>query len=371
MAHLVPDNIEQLVPYPPGKPMDEVRRELGVADCIKLASNENPIGPSPKAVAAIREAAAGLHVYPDGGGYYLKSALSERFGFDREQIMIGNGSNELLDLLIRTFMAHPGSNAVTSEATFIVYKLGTQACGKTLREAPLGADYGYDLRAMAELVDPDTRLIFIANPNNPTGTYVSHDALTTFLAAVDEKSAGDPPILVLDEAYCEYADADDYADGLALVRSRPRTVVLRTFSKAYGLAGARCGYGFATEDLVSYVNRVRQPFNVSSLAQAGALAALGDDAFLSEVVETNRAQMARLVVELERRGMRCVPSQANFVLFDTGAEAAWLYQSLMKQGVIVRPMAGYGLPTTIRVTVGTPPHNDRFLASLDRSLADR
>ncbi len=362
---LVADHIASLAPYPPGKPIEEVQRELGVADCIKLASNENPLGPSPRAVEAMKRAMDGLNLYPDGGGYYLKGALGERFGFSRSEILLGNGSNELIELLIRTFMSPPGLNAVTSASTFIVYKLIMQACGRELREAPLGPDRGYDLDAMLERIDSNTRLVFIANPNNPTGTYVTADALERFVAGMDARCGDDPPILVLDEAYYEYVDAPDYPEGVTWVRTRPRTVVLRTFSKAYGLAGVRLGYGFASADIVDYVNRVRQPFNVSNLALVAGVAALEDREYLAEVVRLNREGMALVTRELERRGVTVVPSQANFLLADFGRDTGPLYQALMRQGVIVRPMASYGLPTTLRVTVGTPEQNQRFLEALD------
>lgn len=369
MSSLCAEHISSLTPYPPGKPIEEVQRELGVADCIKLASNENPMGPSPRAVEAMREAATKLHVYPDGGGYYLKGALSERFGFDRSQIMLGNGSNEMLVLLIHAVASVPGRNIVTSRSTFVVYKLVSQAYGVEFRETPLDAGYGYDLDAMLEQVDDNTGLVFIANPNNPTGTYVSAEALERFITAVDEK-VSDPPLIVLDEAYYEYVDAPDYPDGLSWVRRRPRTVVTRTFSKAYGLAGIRLGYGFAEQEVCDIYNRIRQPFNVNSLGLVAGLAALDDGAYLEEVVRTNKAGMAVLGEALAARGAKVIPSQTNFVLADFGFDTGELYQALMRRGVIVRPMAGYDLPTTVRITIGTPAQNERCIAALDASLQE-
>ena len=371
MSTLVSENIARLKPYPPGKPIEEVQRELGVSDVLKVASNENPIGPSPRALAAIEAAARRLHVYPDGGGYYLKSAIGERLGFERSEIILGNGSNELLELLIRTFMSPGGLNAVTSQTTFIVYRLVMQACGAELREAAMGSDLTYDLEAMADKVDENTRLVFIANPNNPTGTYIGRDSLNRFLSTIDQRCGNGPngsPIVVLDEAYCEYVDADDYPDGLALVRSRPRTMVMRTFSKAYGLAGLRCGYGLASADLIDLMNRVRQPFNVNSLALAGCLAALRDQSFLDQVVAINRTEKVWLADKLRQRGGKPVPTQTNFVLVDFGVDTAKLYVEMQKQGVIVRPMAAYGLPTTVRITVGTREQNERIVRALDASL---
>jgi histidinol-phosphate aminotransferase len=365
---LVADYIQNLAPYPPGKPIDEVRRELAVDDPIKLASNENPLGPSPRAVEAIRGALDSLHLYPDGSAYYLKQALAQHLGVSPRAVSVGNGSNELIELLIKAFMSPPELNAVTSASSFIMYRLALQGVGKEIREAPLGKDYGFDLDAMARLVDRRTRLIFIANPNNPTGTYLSRPRIERFLAEVDARTAGDPAIVVLDEAYHEYVDAPDYAGSLELVQKRPRTVVLRTFSKAYGLAGIRCGFGVMAPELVDFLDRVRQPFNLNSLAQVAALAALGDHEFLAEVVGTNREGRQTLSRELSARGFQVVPSQANFVLADLGRESAPIYRGMMQRGVIVRPMANYGLPTTLRITVGTPAQNLRALAALDAAL---
>ena len=362
MSDLVPTHIRELNPYIPGKPIEEVQRELGLDDVIKLASNENPYGPSPLAQQALATAISQLHNYPDGGSWHFKGALSERFAFPRDHIMVGNGSNELLEILIRTFMARPEDNGVTSEATFIVYKLVSQAAGRDMREAPLGSGYRYDLEAMARLVDRRTRIIFIANPNNPTGTYVSAQELNAFIDAVDHGREHDRPLIVLDEAYREYVDAEDYPDSHALVRARPRTVALGTFSKAYGLAGVRCGYGFASPDIIDCVNRVRQPFNVSSLAQIAATAALGDTEFLNSVVARTREGRQWLTQALGALGLEVVPSQTNFVLVKVPRSGAEVFKELMRQGVIVRPMGGYGLADMLRVTVGTPAQNQRCVA---------
>ena len=368
MKSLVGPHIEALIPYAPGKPIEEVERETGVMNPVKLASNENPLGPSPRAVAAIEAMLPDLHLYPDGGGFYLKAALSERLDVTPDELILGNGSNELIEILIRTFL-NPGDNVVTSAATFIAYRLATQACDREMREAPVTDGYGYDLEAMAELVDGDTRLIFIANPNNPTGTLVGADALERFVARVDAACGDNPPILVLDEAYLEYVDAPDAPDAMAWYRRRPRVVVMRTFSKAYGLAGFRCGYAVASADLVNYMNRVRAPFNVNSLALAGALAALGDAEFIDRSVSMNRAEKDRLIEELSARGLMVVPSQTNFLLVDFGLPAGAVFQDLMRLGVIVRPMAGYGLLTHQRITVGTPEENTKLLAAIDALLA--
>lgn len=364
MAPWVPEHIRRLVPYSPGKPIEEVQREIGVADCIKLASNENPLGPSPRAMAAIAEALPRLHYYPDGGGFYLKRALSERYGVDPASIILGNGSNELIELLVRTFMV-PGTHAISSASSFVIYKLVTLAAGHPFREAPLTPERGYDLDAIAARVDAQTRIIFLANPNNPTGTYFDVDALSRFAEQVDVRAGAEPPLIVLDEAYREFVDAPGYPDGLDLVRRRPRTMAMRTFSKAYGLAALRVGFGLTQPELVQDLNRVRAPFNVNGMGLVGAEAAVGDVDFITRSVAANATEKAFLVPELEARGLRVTPSQTNFVLVDFGRDAGEVFQALMSQGVIVRPMAGYALPTCQRITIGTRGQNLRLLAAID------
>lgn len=367
MPRLVADHVERLRPYEPGKPIEEVERELGIDDCVKMASNENPLGPSPKAVAAIRAALDTVHLYPDGGGYYLKQRLSERSGFPVEQIYLGNGSNECIELIVRTFV-RPGMNTVTSEAAFIMFPLGCQAFGVEMRTAPLMSDYRFDLEAMAELVDPQTRIVYIANPNNPTGTYVSAPALDRFIARMDERAEGNRPILLLDEAYLPYVDAPDFPDADALVRRRDRTVVVRTFSKCHGLAGLRLGYGFAPAEMVRFINGVRMPFNVSNLALVAGLAALDDDEHVARAVAMNRVEMPALERELSRRGAEVVPSQTNFLMVGFGCDGRALFEALMAKGVIVRPIGAYGMPDKVRITVGTPDENLRLLRALDEVL---
>lgn len=368
MRPFVPEHIRGLTPYSPGKPVEEVQRELGLGDVVKLASNENPLGPSPLAREAVAAALSRLHFYPDGGGFYLKRKLAARYDLDPAEIVLGNGSNELLELLVRTFMV-PGTNAVSSAAAFIIYKLVTLGCGHEFRESPLTADLAFDLEAMAELVDEDTRIVFLANPNNPTGTWFSRDELFAFAEAVDARSPEDPPLIVLDEAYSEYVDAPAYPDGLELVRRRPRTVVLRTFSKAYGLAGLRCGYGLTRAELVQDLNRIRAPFNVNALALVGAEAALDDEAFLARSRAVNAEGKALLEPALRARGLGVTPSQTNFLLVDFHRGAMDVFQELLREGVIVRPMAGYGLPTCQRISIGTPDENRRLLEAVDAVLA--
>ncbi|MGM0576748.1 MAG: histidinol-phosphate transaminase [Myxococcota bacterium] len=363
MRPLVQDHIASLKAYEPGKPAQEVERELGLTGVVKLASNENPLGPSPRAMEAVREAASDLHYYPDGG-YYLKRALAERFPFEPSEILLGNGSNELIELLIRTFVP-PGMHVAGSAGAFIIYKLVTIGCGREFVESPLGADRGYDLEALAARVSRDTRMIFIANPNNPTGSFLSGDAIEGFVEAVDAKCGDDPPILVLDEAYHEYVDREDRLDSFALVRRRPRTVVMRTFSKAYGMAGIRCGYAFASEELCGYVNRIRAPFNVNNLALVAGAAALDDDDFLRRSLAVNREGKVLLTRELKARGFEVSPSQTNFLFVDVHRDGREVFEQLQRRGVIVRPMGAYGLPTCLRITIGTPEQNEKLLGAFD------
>ncbi|MCB9728153.1 MAG: histidinol-phosphate transaminase [Deltaproteobacteria bacterium] len=369
MRPLVPPHIASLAPYPPGKPIQEVERELGIEGAIKLASNENPLGPSPRALEAIAGAVSDLHYYPDGGGYYLKRALAERFDVDPSWLMIGNGSNELIELLVRTFMV-PGMNAVSSAGAFVVYKLVTLGAGHGFRESPLSPERGFDLDALLAATDRDTRLVFIANPNNPTGTWLDGAALERFAAALDARFPTDPPILVLDEAYHEFVDRPAALDSLGLVRRRPRTVVLRTFSKAYGLAGLRCGYGFARPELTEAVHRIKAPFNVGSLALVAAEAALGDEEFLRRTVQLNANEMAYVTAGLRALGVGVTPSQTNFVLADFGRDAEALFRRAMARGVILRPMGAYGLPSCLRISLGTRPDNERMLAVMGDVMAE-
>lgn len=361
MLPLVNDAYRTLTPYVPGKPVSETERELGISGAIKLASNENPLGPSPKAVEAIRAALPRLHDYPDGGAFYFKRRLAEFLGVGAEQLILGNGTNEIIEMLVRTCV-RPGETLLYGAHSFVIYKLCALSAGVTLREVPF-KDRHIDLVAMARAADEHTKLVFLDNPNNPTGSYFSAPQLDAFLDAL-------PPsvVVVLDEAYFEYRTAEDCPNGLDYLAHRPRLMVLRTFSKAYGLAGLRVGYGVGHPDLVDYLNRGRQPFNVNSLAQVGAMAALDDQEHVQRAVQLNREQMAWLRPRLEQRGLSVAPSQANFVLVDFGRPAKEVFEALLREGVIIRPMAGYGLPNCARVTVGTGEQNERLLAALDRVL---
>jgi histidinol-phosphate aminotransferase len=360
MRDLVTPTIAGLKPYEAGKPLEELARELGVVHAIKLASNENPFGPSPKAVEAARRALSDIHRYPDASAFRLREALSARHGVSPTEILPGNGSNELLELLIRTFTTAE-DHVVFAEPSFVVYRLASLAHGVPFTAVPL-RDETHDLERMAEAVTPKTRLLFVANPNNPTGTHVGQQALETLFRTVPEHV-----IVVMDEAYFEYADAPDYPDSSRLRALRERLVVLRTFSKIYGLAALRVGYAIGPAPLVDYMNRVRAPFNVGAPAQEAALAALSDVEHVEKCRRTNATERARVGAALTRLGLRVAPSQANFVYVVLGRPAQPIYDALLRRGVIVRPFAS--LPNALRVTIGTPEENDRFLSSLEEVLA--
>lgn len=361
MKITVSKEISSLVPYPPGKPIEELERELGIKGSIKLASNENPFGPSKKAVAAVAAALANLHRYPDGSCFYLKEKLSRHLGVEPDMLIIGNGSNEIIELVIKTYLK-PGDEAVMAGPSFAVYPIAVSASACKAVTAPL-KDFRHDLEAMASAVGPRTRLVFIANPNNPTGTMVTDNELSSFLEAVP-----DDVIVCVDEAYYEFAQNPGFPKTLEHVKKGKKAVLLlRTFSKVYGLAGLRVGYGVADPSIVDYMNRVRQPFNVNSLAQAAAIAALDDREHLKKTVQNNIQGLDYLLGELKAMGLECVPTEANFFLVRAG-EGKKVYDALLKKGVIVRPMDSYGLGEYIRVTVGLPEENSRFISSLQEVL---
>jgi len=358
---LVPEWIRTLAPYSPGMPIEELERELGIRDSIKLASNENPLGPSPRALEAIRAALADLHRYPDGSAFYLKRRLAARLGVAVEELVVGNGSNEIIELVVRAFL-RPGDEAVMADQAFVIYRLVVQAAGGTPRLVPL-RDFTHDLDAIAAAIGPRTRLVFLANPNNPTGTIFRRGAWETFLRRV-------PPhvVVVADDAYAEYVEDREYPD---TIRSRGdgsvAVVTLRTFSKLYGLAGLRVGYGVGSAAVIDAIGRIRQPFNVNALALVGALAALDDEEHVRRTLAVNREGMAYLVAAFRRLALEHVPSAANFILVRVG-EAAPVYQALLRRGVIVRPMDAYGFPAHVRVTVGTRAENERFIDALGAVL---
>lgn len=357
MAIRISPDIAGITPYSPGKPIEEVERELGLTGSIKLASNENPRGPSPKALAVLNEAAKTLHRYPDGGGHYLRLALADHWKVAPDQIILGNGSDEVITLLTRAFL-EAGDEAILADPSFVVYKIDVAAAHARPVPVPL-KDFRHDLPAMAKAVTPKTRLMFVCNPNNPTGTYVTAAEVSAFMEAV-------PPdvIVVFDEAYYEYVTATDYPDTLSMLKGGRNVVLLRTFSKIYGLAGLRIGYGLTTPEIVRHLNRIRPPFNTNSLAQKAALAALSDEEHVRESRRVNTEGMASLAERLKALGLRVVPSQANFLYFDVKRDGKAVFEALLRQGVIVRHLGG----TFLRVTVGLPQENDRFIAALQAVL---
>ncbi|MFZ5765893.1 MAG: histidinol-phosphate transaminase [Thermodesulfobacteriota bacterium] len=356
-------NIETLVPYPPGKPLKELEREYGISGSIKMASNENALGPSPRALAAIRDSLATLHRYPDGSCYYLASSLAKKMGVQPAELVFGNGSNEVIELLVGAFVS-PGDEVISSLPSFLVYQTMVQARGGVNVVVPL-AEMHHDLETIAARVTGKTRLIFLDNPNNPTGTVFERPAFEAFLARLPETV-----IVVLDEAYVDFVDADRQLDVRRYLHQPTPVVGLRTFSKAYGLAGLRVGYGIMDAAIASYLHRVRQPFNVNELAQVGALAGLEDDDHYRNTIAMTKEGIAWLTAEIEKLGCRVFPTQTNFFLVDVGQDCKIIYEKMLRQGVIVRPMSAYGYPHFIRITVGTRPENERLVATLDRCLGE-
>ncbi|MBA1274678.1 histidinol-phosphate transaminase [Stutzerimonas azotifigens] len=361
---LAQPGVQKLSPYVPGKPVDELARELGLDPdgIVKLASNENPLGPSPKALMAIQAALPELARYPDGNGFELKRRLAERYGVELSQVTLGNGSNDILELVARAYLA-PGLNAVFSAHAFAVYPIATQAVGAQSKIVP-AKDWGHDLDAMLAAIDEHTRVVFIANPNNPTGTWFDAVALERFLGKVPERV-----LVVLDEAYIEYATGGELPDGVRYLAGHSNLLVSRTFSKAYGLAALRVGYALCSATIADVLNRVRQPFNVNSLAQAAACAALDDLDYLERSRALNDAGMAQLEAGFAELGLGWIPSKGNFIAVDCARDAGPINQALLRAGVIVRPVAGYGMPTYLRVTIGTEAENRRFLQALREALA--
>jgi histidinol-phosphate aminotransferase len=353
---LVPPHIRALAPYIPGKPIQEVERELNMHP-IKLASNENPLGPSPLAMAAAQKALADSNRYPDGSGFYVREALAKKHGLPAENIILGAGSTELIDLAAR-IMLQPGDCGVASHGSFPLYYIAIRAAGARLLEIPL-RNYAYDLDAVARNLPLDAKLVYLANPNNPTGTMFTAGELDSFLARVPQTV-----LVVVDEAYFEYVQRADYSRSIAVARERRNVIVLRTFSKVYGLAGLRIGYGIGPTDLLEEMNKLRGPFNTSGVAQAAALAALDDVEHVRRSVESNRAGLAQLAAGLKAMGVQFVPSFTNFLLVEFGRDAEPISEDLLRRGVIVRPMRWMGLPTAIRVSVGTREENEQFLAAL-------
>ncbi len=353
--------IRNLSPYQAGKPIEEVERELGIKNIVKLASNENPLGLSPRVKAALTEMLTGLARYPDANGFYLKAKIAEKFGVQANQVTLGNGSNDVLELLARSFV-NDEHEVIYSQHAFVVYPLVTQALGAKGIAVP-AKDYGHDLDAMLAAITPRTRMIFIANPNNPTGTFLTSEQLAAFIAKVPENV-----LVVLDEAYYEYVPEAQRAPSIEWVQRYPNLVVSRTFSKAYGLAGLRAGFMVTHPSLADLMNRVRQPFNMNSLSLRAAEVALDDTEYLTESVAVNDAGMAQLVAFCEKHQLPFIPSHGNFLTIEVGPDAASLYQKLLQQGVIVRPVAGYELPRHLRVSIGLEHENQAFINAMETIL---
>lgn len=361
LLQLAAPGVARLQPYQPGKPIEELERELGITDIVKLASNENALGPSPRVMAAL-PAITDLYRYPDGNGFLLKRALAEFHGIRPEQITLGNGSNDILECAARAFLTERNA-CVYSEHAFAVYPIATQAVGARSIVTP-ALNYGHDLPAMLDAITDDTRLIFIANPNNPTGTMLRAGELRHFL-----DQAPDHLVVVIDQAYYEYARSPDYPDCIPWVEEYPNLLVTRTFSKAYGLAALRVGYGVSSPVMADLLNRVRQPFNVNAVALRLAVIALQDQAHIERAIRFNADGMRQLIAGLDSMGMHFIPACANFICIDLEQEARPIYDRLLRAGVIVRPIASYGLPNHLRVTVGFEHENERFLSALANILA--
>ena len=361
MPYRIRPNVHKMHLYSPGKPIEEVKRELGLTDVIKLASNENPLGPSPKAVAAVAEAAKGMNIYPDASGYELRQALSKKHGIAPEQIILGNGSDEILNLLGMAFLGGPSDRVVIGQPAFLRYGAVPVIPGAECVRVPVTSEWRHDLDAMSAALSEGANLVFIDNPGNPTGTIVRKPELDAFLKSVPEGT-----LVVLDEAYHEFAVHDpEYPNGLDYLREGRPVAVVRTFSKSYGLAGIRVGYAFVPQEVADAYNRVREPFDVNVLAQAAAIAALDDDEHLRKTLEVNKQGLQRIESWMKQHGFRTVESFANFVCIDVKSPAQEVADALLKQGVIVRSGHVLGMPHHIRVTIGTPQEVERFLSAFE------
>ncbi|MAS24025.1 MAG: histidinol-phosphate transaminase [Oceanospirillaceae bacterium] len=358
--------VQALRPYQPGKPIDELARELGLneSDIVKLASNENPMGPGPKALAAIEASLQDVTLYPDGAGFELKKALCEKLGIKPEQITLGNGSSDILDFIVRVFV-NDGDNIVVSQHSFAIYGLVAKMVGADCIQVP-AVDFGHDLKAMAAAINERTKIVFITNPNNPTGTWLTRSELVSFLNSVPEHV-----LVLLDEAYFEFVAEEEYPDGISLLADYPNLVVARTFSKAYGLAALRVGYSVSGPQIADLLNRVRPPFNVNSQALAAAAAALTDDDYVASTLAVNRAGLMQLEAAFKELGLSFIPSVGNFIAFKVpeNTDENTVYQSMLQQGVIIRPVGNYDMPGYLRVTVGTEPQNAKFIEALKTVLS--
>lgn len=357
LSSLVNPHIRELDPYVPGKPIEEVERELGISGSVKLASNENPLGPSPKAVAALAAALQDVNRYPDGACFALRSRLARHLAVRPDQLIFGCGGDEVLELAAKTFLA-PGDEVVMPWPSFAMYPIVVRGMGGTVVKVPLDADFAHDLPAMAAAVTDRTKIVFVCNPNNPTGTSIGDARMAEFVA-----SLRDDVVLFIDEAYYEFVRREDFPDSIALLERRPATLVLRTFSKIYGLAGLRIGYGIGSPELIGYLERARHPFNVNRIAEAAAVAALDDVEHVDRTRALNAAGIDFLTRELEALGLRVWPSDANYILVESGAGYG---DALLREGVIVRPMVRFGLPDHIRISIGKPEENEKLVKAIAR-----
>ncbi len=355
VERLVNPHIRDLAPYQPGKPMEELERELGLDSSIKLASNENPVGPSPKAVEAVRKGIEEVNRYPDGACFELRAKLATRLGIEEDQLVFGCGADEILELIVKTFLA-PGDEVVMPWPSFAMYPIVVKGMGGKVVQVPLRDDFGHDLDAMREAITDRTKVVFVCNPNNPTGGSIGKAEFDAFVEALP-----DDVVLAVDEAYFEFARRSDFPDSVAWLAKRPATLVLRTFSKYLGLAGLRIGYGIGSAELVGFMERARHPFNVNRLAEAAAVAAMDDEEHIRRTLQVNAEGIDYLTRELGELGIQVEPTDTNFVLAKIGAN---VFDDLLKKGVIVRPMAGFGLPEHVRITVGLPEENERLVKAL-------
>lgn len=361
----IPKNIKEIKPYPPGKPLDELEREYGITDSIKLASNENAWGPSPKVVRALRAELLNLHRYPDGSCYYLTQALSEKFGVEPEEVVIGNGSNEIIEFLVKAFVRE-GDEVITSHPSFLMYQKFVQVRGGENFVVPLKEDMSHDLSVIVDIISEKTRLIFIDNPNNPTGTIIPPVELYRFLSEVPEHV-----IVVLDEAYIDFMDKELRVDVFSLLKNREGrcpVVFMRTFSKAYGLSGLRIGFALMAREIAECLHKVRQPFNINQMAQVGALTALEDEEYYQQTLNRTAKAIEFLSEKVDALGCESHPTQTNFFLIDVKGSADKLYQAMLHEGVIVRSMSAYGYENFIRITVGTEEENNRFVKAMSKCL---
>ncbi len=364
MRQLQTETIKNLIIYEPGKPVEEVKREYGLSEIAKLASNENPFGPSPKAIDAVNDYLAKTNLYPDGGGYYLGKRLEKKYDFPYERIILGNGSCELIEMAAKAFLM-PGENAVISEHAFIMGYIAAKAVNGEVIQVPMKDGVTIDAKAMAEAVDENTKILYIPNPNNPTGTYVTEDEMDYLFENIPRGV-----VVILDEAYKEYIEEPDFPDSMKYLDKHSRLLILRTFSKAYGLAGMRIGYGFGSEEIIQGLNRVRSPFNTSSVGQIAGKAALDDVEHLEKSVKLNARERSFLCSELESMGIEYTDSVTNFILVNIEENTREMFEDLLKRGVIVRPMEGYGYPESFRLSVGTHEENVKFLEALSEVLED-